>query len=181
MIASKQVVRYKYEKIELIEAAVHRVCMRCDVLIEEDIITSLNRDSSVYANELGLKLRKHMVRDECEAVLLGHRYLDFRSVGDVKAFGRRYLRAKYNPFEAIIPTLADTIGDFFIIRNVLAHYSGYTRRSYTRMMKRKHQFKRLPRPGDYLVAVNSRTKTIRWTEYLEVFLQTSDFMHKRVC
>jgi hypothetical protein len=73
----------------LIEVSVHRVCARWDNLVQLDIITSLNRDSTRYAKELDLRLRKHLTRDECEAVLFGHRYLDFRSVGDIKTFGKK--------------------------------------------------------------------------------------------
>src|SRR5712692_7501162 len=63
-------------KTELIEALALRTAVRWERVVEDDIITSLNRDSSAYATALGLRLRQHLSRDECIAMLVGHRYLD---------------------------------------------------------------------------------------------------------
>lgn len=171
----------KSEKRELIEASVHRVCARWDNLVELDVVTSLNRDSTRYAKELDLRLRKHLTRDECQAVLFGHRYLDFRSVGDIKTFGKKHLIPTNNPFAAISPKIGETIDDFFVIRNLLSHYSRYAQRRYERRLRKKHTFKRLPQPGDYLLAVDRSTKMMRWTGYLEAFMDASEVMRKRVC
>ena len=181
LVTDRRIVLSKAEKRELIEATVHRVCARWDALVEADIITSLNRDSTRYTKELGLTLRKHLTRDECEAVLFGHRYLDFRSVGEIKSFGKRYLDPRYNPFDVIPTSIAKTIDDFFIIRNVLSHYSRYAQRRYERRLKAKHTFARLPQPGDYLLAVDRAAEMMRWTRYLEAFMDASEVMRKRVC
>lgn len=181
LVTDRRVGFSKSEKRELIEATVHRVCARWDALLELDIVTSLNRDSTRYAKELGLTLRKHLTRDECEAVLFGHRYLDFRSVGDIKSFGKKHLNPTYNPFAAISTTIAKRIDDFFIIRNVLSHYSRYAQRRYERRLKAKHTFARLPKPGDYLLAVDRGAKMMRWTIYFEAFMDASEAMRKRVC
>jgi hypothetical protein len=101
LIEAQRIVRTKVEKLELVEALVLRCAVRWEVLVQEDIITSLNRDSSAYASALGLRLRKHLSRDECKATLVGHRYLDFRSVADIKRFGKNYLSSAHNPFRAI--------------------------------------------------------------------------------
>ena len=180
LIDSEKLARTKYQKSELLELAVLKVCMRWDVLIEQDIITSLNRDSSIYAKKIGLNLRKHMTRDECEAMLIGHRFLDFRSAGDVKGFGKKHLNPKYNPFGAITGELIKIIDNFFIIRNIVAHGSRYAWHTYTAMIKKNHSFKKIPKLGDYLLGVDRKTKNIRWTIYIEAFLETSNLMLKRV-
>ena len=130
LIESKRVVRTKFEKLELLEAFILRASVRWEVLVRNDIITSLNRDSSEYAKALNLKLRKHLSRDECKAILYGHRYLDFKGIDDLKSFGKKYLVQKFNPFEAIKKADAQKINEFLIMRNLLAHYSDLALRSY---------------------------------------------------
>ena len=65
------------------------------------MVTSLNRDSTKYSTEIGLKLRKHLTKDESEAILIGHRYIDFKSVDDVKRFAKKHLVDKFNPFKLV--------------------------------------------------------------------------------
>ena len=56
LIEARNVVKTKFEKLEILEALVSRCAVRWEVLIEEDIITSLNRDSSAYAKAVALAL-----------------------------------------------------------------------------------------------------------------------------
>jgi hypothetical protein len=180
LISARRVIRYKDEKLELMEALVMRCCVRWEVLVEEDVITAFNRDSSAYAAHLGLKLRKHLTKDECEAILIGHRYLDFKSVGDLKGFARRYLSPKFNPFEAITSDLEHKIDEFLVMRNLLAHYSSSGWRSYYRTMKRSHRLQRVREPGEFLIGINPKTKLFQWHEYLQAFLASSRLMLKSV-
>lgn len=179
LIEAKKVVKTKFEKLELIEALVLRCAVRWEVLVEDDIITSLNRDSSVYANNLGLHLRKHLTRDESEAIIIGPRYLDFKSVNNINSFGKKYLVPAYNPFTAITPKIAEKIDEFMTIRNLLAHYSSYAWRTYRKMMIKK-SYKRIPEPGSFLIAVSPRTGAYRWSDYLINFLECSKKMRKKV-
>jgi hypothetical protein len=180
LIEARKVVKSKFEKMELVEALVLRCAVRWEVLVEDDIITSLNRDSSAYAESLGLRLRKHLTRDESEAMIIGHRYLDFKSVGDVKKFARRHLVSKYNPFETITPQIADKIDEFMIIRNLLAHYSGHGWRAYRRMMAQKYSYRRVPEPGAFLIKADPKTQEYRWSSYLINFLKCSERMRKAI-
>jgi len=52
LISAQRIVRTKIEKLELLEALALRCAVRWEVLVKEDIITSLNRDSSAYASAL---------------------------------------------------------------------------------------------------------------------------------
>jgi hypothetical protein len=180
LIGAKHIVRTKFEKMELLEALVLRCAARWERLVEEDIITSLNRASSGYAKELGLKLRPHLSRDEALAMLVGHRYLDFRGVNEVKNFAKKHLVAKYNPFKTISKSSVKRIDDFLAMRNLLAHYSTLSWRNYRRLMKSKFKYRRVPEPGAFLIRINPKTKEYRWAEYLTTFLDCSHKMRRTV-
>jgi hypothetical protein len=171
----------KFEKAEFLEAFVLRVVTRWEYLVEKDILISLNHDSSKYSDYLGLRLPKHLSMDECEAIVVGFRYLDFKSVGDVKSFGRKYLVPKYNPFEAITPKNSKIIDELIIMRNYLTHYSHYSRRAYYNHMKKELHYSRVPEPGVYLLGCSAYPKKIyRWYGYLVHFIVTSKGMIKAV-
>ena len=180
IIKARRIVKTKVEKLELVEALVLRCAVRWEVLVQEDIITSLNRDSSAYASALELRLRKHLSRDECKAMLIGHRYLDFRSIADIKKFGKNYLSSAHNPFQAISSQCEEKINEFMTMRNVLAHYSDFAWRSYHRFIQSKYNYMRVPEPGEFLIRLNMRSHEYRWSEYLRAFLQCSDDMKAAV-
>ena len=179
LVEARRVVRNKFERLELIEAFVLRFAVRWEVLVIEDIITSLNRDSSKYAEALHLRLRKHLSRDECKAILYGHSYIDFRSVEEVKSFGKKYLVSRLNPFGAISTADTKKINEFITMRNLLAHYSDLARRSYNRFMKNRYRYRRVPEPGEFLIAA-TRSGEYRWGEYFRAFARASDDMMKKV-
>jgi hypothetical protein len=164
------------EQYELLEAFVLRIAARWEVLIIQDIVTSLNHDASTYANKIGLCLRKHLTKDESEAIFIGHKFVDFKSVGDIKGFGKKYLSYKYNPFKKINSTIARNIDQFFTIRNYLAHYSSYARQKYKYMMIKNYNLKRICEPGVFLSKINKRTKKYHWVEFIETFLKCSHIM-----
>jgi len=179
IIEAKRVIGSRFEKSELVEALVLRCAARWEVLVTEDIITSLNRDSSAYAEALDLRLRAHLSRDECKAMLLGQRYLDFRSVQELIGFGKKYLAPAFNPFAGIKRPQATKINEFLIMRNVLAHYSDYAWRPYYKFMKNRYRYDRVPEPGAFLIAVTYEGE-YRWSEYIRGFLRASQEMIKEV-
>ena len=67
LVNAKRVISRKFE---VLEALVLRVATRWENLVEQDIVISLNRDSSAFAIALDLRLPRHPSRDECEAVFL---------------------------------------------------------------------------------------------------------------
>lgn len=180
IVEAKRVIKAKYEKTELVEAFVLKVATVWENLIEEDIITSLNRDSSVYGEYLGLRIRKHLTRDECRAIIVGHTYLDFKSVGNLKNFAKKHLAPTQNPFKAITTQTAKKIDEFMAMRNVIAHYSDFAWRSYMKRLKDKYNYKRVPEPGDFLIAVDPKTTEYRWSKYFRAFLKCSEKMRNSV-
>ena len=180
IVEAKRVIRNKYEKIELVEAFVLKCVVAWEILVEEDIITSLNRDSSTYADALDLRLRKHLSKDECRAIIVGHRYIDFKSISNIKSFAKKYLVPSQNPFAAIPTNFGKKIDEFVIMRNVIAHHSDYAWRSYKRLMISKYKYKRVPEPGDFLIATIRATGEYRWGEYFRTFLDCSEKMKESV-
>ena len=47
---------------------------------------------------------------------------------------------------------AQQIDDFFVIRNLVSHYSSFAERSYDRMLKTRYGFERSRAPGEFLIA-----------------------------
>jgi len=178
ILIAKNVIRYGYEKIELLEALVLRIATLWDGLVEEDLIDALNKDPSKYAKEVGLRLRKHLSKDECEALLVGHRYLDFKSVDNVQQFAKRYLADAHNPFKLIPRECAKLINQFFTIRHYLNHDSSFARRNYERMLNNQHGLRKMREPGDFLLATNRQTGNIRLIDYLNAFERASQEMRK---
>jgi hypothetical protein len=179
ILQARRVIRTSFEKRELIEAIVLRCCARWELLVTRDIITSLNRDCSFLAGALGLKLRRHLSRDECEAIVSGTRYLDFRSVAEVQAFGKRYLNPHLDPFAAVTRSGARRLDEFFLFRNLLAHYSSAGWRSYRKLMKDRFTRVKVVEPGTFLSEITPEGH-YRWADYLLSFLKTSGAMMRRV-
>ena len=129
-----------------------RIGARWEDLVQTDLINCLNRDTSAYAAELGLSLRKHMTRDECQALLFGTGYLDFRSVRELKNFAKRHL----------------------------AHYSPYAERTYYRLLRRQYHFRRMRAPAEFLLATDYRTGNMRIIDFIKAFLRAEEAMWKAV-
>ena len=166
------------EQYELLEAFVLRIATRWEVLIIQDTIIGLNHDSSKYSSEIGLDLKIHLTRDESEAILIGHRYIDFKGVGDVKSFAKKYLTDKFNPFKFIDNNISKKINQFFTIRNYLAHYSSFSKRKYKAMIIKDYKLRKTYEPGMFLLKIDKITKLYRWVEFIKVFLKASTLMKK---
>jgi hypothetical protein len=179
LLEAKRVIRTKFEKLEILEAFVLRFAVRWEVLVVQDMVTSLNRNASAYAKTLNLRLRKHLSVDECKAILYGHRYLNFRGVDDIKIFAKRYLHSSHNPFQAISNADAKKIDEFLIMRNLLAHYSDLAWRSYNSFIKNRYRYKRVPEPGEFLMGC-TRKGEYRWSEYFRAFGKASYDMMRHV-
>ena len=175
LVEARRVVRTRFEKLELVEAFVLRCAVRWELLVVSDMITSLNRDSSKYASSLGLRLRKHLSYDECKAILYGPRYLDFKSVDDILSFSKKYLVPQLNPFTAITKACRTKIDEFLTIRNFLAHYSDFAKRSFQNLMKKAYNYRHVPEPGAFLISVMPSGQ-YRWGNYLLTFLKASGDM-----
>jgi len=168
----------QFEQYEVLEAFVLRIAVRWEVLVIQDIIASLNRDSSKYSAEIGLNLKKHLTRDESEAILIGHKYIDFKNTQQAIDFSKRHLVDKLNPFKLINSNISKKIDQFFTMRNYLAHYSSYAERKYKRMIIKEYKLTRIYEPGAFLSKVDKKTKIYRWADFITTFIRCSQSMKK---
>ncbi len=175
IIEAKRIVHNKDEKMEIVEAFVLRCAARWEVLVEQDTLTSLNRDSSKYAATLGLRLKKHPSLAECKAMLYGHRYFEFGNTDGIRGFAKSYLVPKFNPFGAITRQDRKRIDDFLLMRNFLAHHSDFSKRRYYDLMSKTYGYQRIPKPGAFLMAT-TQSGYRRWISFFLTFLRASESM-----
>jgi hypothetical protein len=176
VFAAQRVLKGEREKKEVLEAFVFKIHVTWGIFIEELLIDCLNRDTSQYANYMALKVPKHLPRSQCKAILTGLRYVDFRSVSEIKKVAQDILVPENNPFKAIPKSASDKIDEFYKIRNYLAHYSGLARRSLAAMYKRAYGMRRFREPGDFLYSLRRRKDRIRLADYIEAFRDAAEQM-----
>ena len=162
------------EKREIFEAFVLKIHAIWEIFVEGLLVDCLNKDTSQYAEYMGFKrLRKHLPRNQCEAMVLGMGYLDFRDVSDIKGKAKNILVSQYNPFAIIKNPALKRMNEFYCIRNYIAHYSEPAKRSIWKIYKNTYKMKRFHEPGHFLMAWDKRTKQIRFDDYMNAFLDTA--------
>lgn len=109
IVDRKKIILTKYERKELVEALVLRIVSIWETFVEYVLIDCLNKDTSQFSNYTGLKLRKHLSRDECEAIITGLGYFNIRSMSELKKIARDTLVANRNPFKEISKTVSEKI------------------------------------------------------------------------
>jgi len=177
VLESDRLVTHTAERHEILDTSVLRLSALWEMLVHRDLLSCVNRDSSALSKSLGLRLPKHLSRDLCEGVLFGTRYLDFRSVRDLQLFAKRHLTARCNVFAHIPRGAVDQIDNFFVIRNLVSHYSSFAERSYDRMLKTEYGFERGRAPGDFLIArENKPGRPRRIFRFLDAFRSASQAM-----
>jgi hypothetical protein len=172
--SSQRVIRYKWEKTELLEAFALRLVTLWEVFVEDVVVACLNRDTSKYAEFRGLVLRKHLSADECRAMLTGLGYFDCRSVGEIQRIGKQVL--VINPFAVIPKAVSRKIDELMIIRNYLAHYSRKAKRALERVYRNTYGMQRFREPGDFLWADTQRGGGMRFYVYLNALRDAASAM-----
>ena len=173
-IGAQRVIRTKEDKTEIVEAFILRICAIWEAFVEAQLINCVNLDCSKLAEHLRLDLQKHMSRATCEAVLIGDRYLDFRSVADIKNFAKKVLCGDNNPFKLIPNSTAKKIDEVYVMRNYLSHYSGKSKRVLRQMYENSYKLKNFREPGDFLLAWDKGE--FRLVPYIKAFLDASEQM-----
>jgi hypothetical protein len=117
---------------------------------------SVNNDSEQLRKTTGLAgIPQHLNLDTVTALFtLDRGYFDFRSYGELIAFGKRYISeddAK-NPFKKPNPDDTKKIDQLAKIRNRVVHESPKSRKAYDVMMRADYNYERVPAPGNFLAA-----------------------------
>lgn len=159
------------ERREVFEAFVPKVAVQWDILIEDLLIDCLNRDSTRYAETFGERFPKHNSSALCEVMITGIGYFDVKSFDDAKGKAGRILVPALNPFPAVSAAYSKRIGQFFVIRNYVAHYSRVARRAYAKMCKGDFGMKQVREPFEFLFAiVDERHRKTRFErDFLDSF------------
>ena len=173
-LGAKHIIRTKADKVEVVESSVIRICALWEAFVEEELIDCLNIDSTRFSEYLGLGLPKNLSRNLCEAILIGHRYLDFKSVGDIKGLAKKLLPDHANPFQLIKSSTAKRIDEAYLMRNYLSHYSSKSKRALRQMYKKSYNLNRFRKPGDFLLSVEGQ----RLVRYVKAFWDASKQMRR---
>ena len=166
---ARKVVKKKHEKKSIFEAYAFRICANWERLVDDLIVDCLNQDTSRYAESTGYNLPKHVSLDVCKAIIFGYRYLDFRSIDELKRNSKKLLVDECNPFLAITHASGKKIDEFCKIRNYVAHRSDSAKRSLMKIYKNNYGMKRFIEPGSFLLAINQVEKIPRLGVYINNF------------
>jgi len=172
-INAKQVLNTS-DKREIAESSLLRLCAYWEAFVGEELVDCVNIDGSKLGEFVGTQLPQQLSLAMCEAILFRERYLDFRSVGEIKGFAKKVLPDKVNPFAKIPKHAEEKIDEAFVIRNYLSHQSKAARRRLSEMYRAKYQRRRFAEPGGFLLAKNSK----RLVEYVGSFFVASKEMAK---
>lgn len=173
---AKYTVKSRNEKRGIFEAFVFRICANWEILVEDLFIDCFSKDTSMFQSSTGFNINKHLDLETCRAIILGSRYLDFRSIDDLKKQAKRNIMPQCNPFKEIPPLNGSKIDEFFTIRNYLAHYSDVARRSLDRIYKEQYGLRRFVMPGIFLLAKDEGENLPRMGVYINNFIDTADLM-----
>jgi len=170
--AAQRVIRTNTEKADLAESVLLRLCANWEKFVDEHLVDCVNCDHSQLSEYLGVTISRHPSKNDCEAILFGGGYRDFRSFGDLKGFSKKILPDSSNPFLAIPTRQGNRIDEAYKIRNYLAHYSSAARRTLKRMYSQEYEMTRFIEPGRFLFAYNGQ----RMWRYFDSFERASEAM-----
>ena len=169
-----------YEKKEILEAFVLKIYVNWERLVEDIFIGCLNRNTSKYANHMGIKLPTHSTKAQCEVFLSGTGFFSVRKISDVKGLSRNILVSRYNPFTSIQKDDGGKIDEFYDIRNYLAHYSRLSKRRLKNIYK-NYELTRLIEPGEFLFTNDTKTKQKRIFNYTRAVYNAAEVMSTFLC
>lgn len=139
---------------------------------EAMFIGSVNRDPANVGKHLGLPLPKHLSYAVCEALFTARTYLDFRSVGELKGEGDKFLVT--NPFKAIEQADQRRLDELSYVRNYVVHGSRRARKAYHDHVLKPNKYTNLVEPGTFLLG------TIKGITRLEQYIKAAGSAAKSV-
>jgi hypothetical protein len=175
IVDAQRVVSSVNEKRDVAESVLLRVCAYWEYFVDRQLIACVNRDPSLLPEYLGASLPSHPSVDLCEALLIGDRYLDFRSIGALKGYSKKVIPQPSNPFLKISTATANKIDEVYKLRNYLSHFSSKARRSLFAVYKSQYGMSRFYEPGQFLLARNGE----RLWAYFDAFAMASTSVRAR--
>jgi len=151
VIEAQRVLGQREEKKEISEMIILRLCATWEYYTEKILICCFSMNTKKYADFYGIRLRKSINIGIAERLLLGTNYKDFKSVGDLRGFAKKYLEDKYNPFTNIVRSHRVEIDYLFILRNYLTHYSSFAKKQVAKYYNDVLKVRRWHEPGYFLI------------------------------
>jgi hypothetical protein len=164
------------DKREIAESVLLRLCAYWESFVEKELVDCANIDCSRLSEHVGVPLPEHLTLATCQAIVLGGRYLNWRSIGELKGLAKKVLPDHVNPFGKITSSTGQKIDEAYIIRNYLSHQSTASRRALMQMYEARYNLSRFKEPGAFLLANNN----VRLVEYGKAFIRASVEMAKIV-
>ncbi len=155
VLLARRVLRAQ-DKREIAESVLLRLCAYWESFVEKELVDCANIDCSRLAERVGVTLPKHLTLAMCEAILVGRRYLNWRSIGELKGLAKQVLADHVNPFARITTTTERSIDEAYVIRNYLSHQSRASRRALMQMYETRCDLQRFKEPGAFLLANGHR-------------------------
>lgn len=152
VIQAQRVISTAAEKRDLAESTLLRVCAQWERFVDEHIVDCVNRDHSKLREYFSVAIPPNPSWDLCHALIIGAKYLDFRSIGDLINFTRKILPDASNPFRKIADGERRMIDETFKVRNYLSHYSYASWRALKKVYGEQYGMKRFLEPGAFLLA-----------------------------
>jgi len=141
----------EFETEETLEAFSIKLVCDWEWFIERTMINCLIKDTSGLSTHLNLNLPPTITYDVGFAILNGTGYFDIKSTGNLKGLAKKVLIENLNPFVKISKDRCDSIDDFYIIRNYIAHKSEASKRSYKKLLLDRKNITEFIEPGKYLL------------------------------
>jgi hypothetical protein len=172
VIQAKRVIGTTAEKRDLAESTLLRVCAQWERFVDEHIVDCVNRDHSKLREYFSVAIPPNPSWDLCHALIIGAKYLDFRSIGELAGFTAKILPDASNPFKKIGKAEHRMIDETFKMRNYLSHYSQASRRALEKVYGKQYGMKRFIEPGAFLLADQGS----RLLTYIDAFQRASTAM-----
>ena len=175
IIDAQRVIGTKTEKEDILESVLLRCCAQWEKFVDKMLVCCINVDHSKLNDFLGVRISRNPTMADCEAILFGGKYRSNSDISQLIGFTNKILPKDSNPFKLITPTHRAKITDAYRIRNYIAHYSSYAKRSLDQMYKNStYGLSRFQEPGRFLLANNGA----RMLSYLNAFESVSNDMKK---
>lgn len=170
IISAKKVLKNEKEKKDLVESILLKVCAKWEKLIDEVLIYKFSKDTSLFCQKIGIKIKKVISLDLSHAIVIGSKYFDFKDTGDLIGKTGDYFKKEENIFKAILPADRNRIDEVYKIRNYLSHYSKKSKRTLFQMYKKSFNMKRFVNPGNFLLKKGNYER--RRTRFVDIYINT---------
>jgi hypothetical protein len=164
------------EKRLLAETMVVRLCGNWEYLINEDLVSCVNKHPSKLSEYFGVKISKHPSKNLCRALIIGAGYKDFKNCANLIDYSKKVISDGCNPFPKISAANRKKVDEAFIIRNYVLHLSAVSKRRLKDIYTNDYKLRKFIEPGKFLLA----NKALRIWQYFKAFESAGNDIKKHI-